>query len=350
MTISFEEKYQAIINKDSSYEGLFFTAVKTTGIFCRPVCTARKPKVENVEFFSTINEALNHGYRPCKLCRPLEQTGKLPGGLQELLDHLIKHPEDKVKDSDLIARGLMPNTVRRWFKKNYGMTFHDYQRKLRLNLAYKQLSAGKSVTHTAYDLGYESVSGFSENIQKVFEAAPSQLPDKEILNVIRITTPLGLMIAAATGKGILMLEFADRKGLEDYLKKISNRLSSTILPGYNDHLVSLEQQLISYFQGKQKTFNLSLQAIGTSFQQEVWGSLVTIPYGSTRTYSTQAELLGRKSAVRAVAAANGQNRIAIAIPCHRVIGKNGELTGYAGGVHRKKWLLDHEQGVMSLGF
>ena len=253
MTISFEEKYQAIINKDSSYEGLFFTAVKTTGIFCRPVCTARKPKIENVEFYSTIGEALDHGYRPCKICRPLEQSGEVPSGLQDLLDHLAKHPENKVKDSDLISRGLMPNTVRRWFKKNYGMTFHDYQRKLRLNLAYKQLSSGKSVTHTAYDLGFESVSGFSENIQKVFESTPSQVPDKEILNVIRITTPLGPMIAAATRNGILMLEFADRTGLEDYLKKISDRLSSTILPGYNDHLISLEQQLVSYFQGKQKT-------------------------------------------------------------------------------------------------
>ena len=350
MTISFEEKYRAIVNKDSSYEGLFFTAVKTTGIFCRPVCTARKPKIENVEFFATINEALNHGYRPCKVCRPLEHNGEAPGGLQDLLNYLTKHPEHRLTDSDLLSRGLVPNTVRRWFKKNYGMTFHGYQRKLRLNLAYKHLSEGKSVTHTAYDLGFESISGFSENVQKVFDTAPSQVSGKEILNVIRITTPLGPMIAAATSTGIFMHDFADRKGLDDYLTKVSKSLSSPVLPGYNDHLISLEQQVDNYFQGKQRTFNLSIQPIGTSFQQEVWNSLISIPYGTTRNYSTQAELLGRKNAVRAVAAANGQNRIAIVIPCHRVIGKNGELTGYAGGIHRKKWLLDYEQGVTNLGF
>ena len=350
MSITFEEKYQAIVNKDSSYEGLFVTAVKTTGIFCRPVCTARKPKIENVEFFSSTKEAIDHGYRPCKVCKPLEYTGKIPDHLQNLLEYIEQNPKAKLKDSDLLSKGLTPNTVRRWFKKNYGMTFHDYQRKLRLNLAHQHLRAGKSVTHTAYDMGFESLSGFSENIQKVFDASPSRVSSKDLINVIRLTTPLGPMIAAATSKGICLLEFADRSGLDTYLDKLNNRLSTTILPGYNDHLLALEQQVAHYFQGSQRNFDLQLQTTGTTFQKEVWDSLMSIPYGVTRTYSEQARQVGRDNATRAVAAANGQNRIAIVIPCHRVIGKDGGLTGYAGGVHRKKWLLDFEQGVMNLGF
>ena len=140
MTLTFEEKYQAILNKDSNYEGLFITAVKTTGIFCRPVCTARKPKIENVEFFDSTKEALDRGYRPCKVCKPMQKEGETPDELKELLDYIEKNPEVKLKDSDLQSRGLEPYTIRRWFKKHYGMTFHNYQSKLRLNYAYDHLS------------------------------------------------------------------------------------------------------------------------------------------------------------------------------------------------------------------
>ena len=150
MTLTFEEKYQAILDKDSSYEGLFITAVKTTGIFCRPVCTARKPKVENVEFFQSAKVALEHGYRPCKVCKPLQASGEIPFELKTLLDGLAQHPEIKLKDKDLKSKGLEPSAVRRWFKKHYGMTFQTYQRKLKLNNAYNHINSGKSVTHTGF--------------------------------------------------------------------------------------------------------------------------------------------------------------------------------------------------------
>lgn len=343
MTLTFEEKYQAILAKDASYEGLFITAVKTTGIFCRPVCPARKPKIENVEFFSSPAAALERGYRPCKVCRPMEHFGQTPDELRLLLESLDKNPENRIMDRDLKGLGLEPNMVRRWFKQNYGMTFQAYQRKLRLKLAHSQLDSGKSVTYTAFDSGYDSLSGFGDSFQKIFSVPPSSAPQKNILNIIRITTPLGVMIAGASREGICMLEFADRKQLKSYIEKLSSKLSAIALPGYNHHLEQLEEQVDDYFQGRSREFDLQLMPAGTDFQKQVWNSLQKIPYGSTSTYSQQAKMLGRPAAVRAVASANGQNPIAMVIPCHRVIGKDGNLTGYAGGLNRKRWLLEHEQ-------
>lgn len=342
MTLTFEEKYQAILKKDSTYEGLFITAVKTTGIFCRPVCTARKPKKENVEFFSSPMEAIDRGYRPCKVCKPMQAADEIPLELKQLLRELEKSSYSKLKDEDIKNKGLEPSTVRRWFKKHYGMTFHSYQRKLRLNNAYDHLNAGKSVTHTAFDNGFDSLSGFSDGFQKVFAASPSKAANQVVMNMIRFTTPLGPMIACATDNGIHLLEFSDRVGLETYVKKLANLMEAVLLPGSNRHLDQLREQVTDYFQGQRKEFNLKLQTTGTEFQNKVWNALQEIPYGETRTYSQQAKLINKPQSVRAVAAANGKNRIAIIIPCHRVIGKDGNLTGYAGGVVRKQWLLEFE--------
>jgi len=348
MTLTFEEKYQAILEKDSSYEGLFITAVKTTGIFCRPVCTARKPKKENVEFYSSPREAIDHGYRPCKVCRPMENSGEVPVGFKQLLRQLEKNPNNKLKDEDLRDKGLEPSTIRRWFKKHYGMTFHSYQRKIRLNTAYNHLNSGKSVTHTAFDTGFDSLSGFSDGFQKIFATSPSKATNQVVLNMIRITTPLGPMIACATDQGICLLEFSDRTDLETYIKKLSHSLKAVLLPGYNAHLDQLQGQVSDYFQGQRKKFTLNIFTPGTEFQKNVWNALQDIPYGETRTYSQQADLINMPRSVRAVASANGKNRIAIIIPCHRVIGKDGNLRGYAGGVLRKKWLLEFENPTPSL--
>lgn len=343
MTLTFKEKYQAILEKDSTYEGLFITAVKTTGIFCRPVCTARKPRIENVEFFDSPQEAIEQGYRPCKVCKPLENSGELPHELMVLIRQISDNPDIKVKDKDLRFYGLEPSNVRRLFKKTYGMTFQDYQRKIRLNTAHSNLNSGKSVTQTAYDTGYESLSGFNDSFRKVFGATPSDAVNKEIIHTLRITTPLGPMIACATDREVCLLEFSDRKDLTNYIKKLSSSLQVVPLPGTNHHLDQLQQQLKDYFQGRRKKFNLKLHTSGTDFQNRVWRALMEIPFGETRSYLQQAQSIGRPESVRAVASANGLNRIAIVIPCHRVIGKDGNLRGYAGGINRKKWLLEFEK-------
>lgn len=213
---------------------------------------------------------------------------------------------------------------------------------LRINTAFQKISKGESVTDTVFNPGFESLSGFNSSVQKVIGSPPSHI-DKNIIHINRFTTPLGSMFACATGKGVCLLEFTMRRMLETEFKDLCKRLNAVILPGENKHLSQLETELAEYFSGTRKQFNVPLHTPGTPFQNDVWQLLQEIPYATTRSYQEQAIKLNRPKAVRAVASANGFNRIAIVIPCHRVIGKNGQLTGYSGGLERKKWLLDFEK-------
>ena len=342
-TLTHKRMYRALVNKDSSYEGIFFAAVKTTNIFCRPTCPARRPKPEHVEFFQSAKEALLHGYRPCKVCKPLEAVGAMPAFIQKLLEEITKHPSKRIGDADLICQRIEPNKVRRWFKANVGVTFAAYQRMSRMKHAYEQLSNGQSVTQTAFDSGYDSLSGFADAFRNLVGDAPSNAHTAKIIVLRRITTPLGPMIAGATDDGICLLEFADRRMLRTELKALQRHFRASVLFGNNAHVDSLERQLREYFDGERKRFDLTLVTPGTGFQQLVWRKLQDIPYGETKSYKRQAEAIGKPEAVRAVANANGCNRIAIVIPCHRVIGEDGKLHGYGGGVWRKKWLLEMER-------
>lgn len=335
--------YEALLNKDVSYEGTFIVAVKTTGIFCRPSCTARKPKKENVEFFKTTKEAISSGYRPCKVCNPLEKMGETPKVIKEILDALNADPSLKFKDWDLIQKGIEPSTIRRWFLKNHGVTFHAYQRMFRINSAFSKIQSGEAITSVAFDAGYESLSGFSDSFKSVFGVSPSNSKGKQIINITRLETPLGTMFACAVAQGICLLEFTDRKALESQLKILAKRINANIIQGANKHFDQLKKELNEYFEGKRKEFTVPLYFPGTDFQQAVWEKLQTIPYGETRSYKQQAIVLQKPEAVRAVGNANGMNRISIIIPCHRVIGEDGHLTGYGGGIFRKQWLLDFER-------
>ena len=172
MDLSIERMYQARLEKDSRFEGIFYTAVKTTGIFCRPSCTARKPKMENVEFFSSSLQALKKGYRPCKVCKPMERLHQTPAVIRLLMDELTSDPSVRYKDTDLVARGLEPHSVRRWFMKNHQMSFHAYQRMYRINSAFKNIQQGGSVTSAAFDSGFESLSGFVDSYKRFFGFSP----------------------------------------------------------------------------------------------------------------------------------------------------------------------------------
>lgn len=335
--------YNAILEKDSSFEGLFFTAVKTTGIFCRPTCRARKPKKKNVEFFKTAKEALAHGYRPCKVCRPLEKPGKTPELIQSVMTEVTRNPSEKLKEQDLRDRGLEPNTVRRWFKKHHGMTFHTYQRMVRINTAFKKIQEGEPITSAAYDSGYESLSGFNESFRTVFGVSPSNLDQAGVIDIGRIETPIGPMICGAGKNGIYLLEFTDRRMLETEITTLAKKLNATPVPGPNKFITQTKEELTEYFEGKRSRFTIPLILNGTPFQKKTWEQLQNIPYGLTRSYKEQAQAMGNSGAVRAVANANGMNKIAIIIPCHRIIGSDGKLTGYGGGLWRKKYLLDHEK-------
>lgn len=338
-----EIMYQAIIEKDTSFEGIFFTAVKTTGIFCRPSCSARKPKIENVEFFSTTKECISRGYRPCKVCRPLEKLHQTPAEIQQIINELSQNPSLRLKDFDLRQRGIEPSYLRRWFLKHHGITFHAYQRMFRINSAFNKIQQGQSVTNTAFDVGFESVSGFGDSFKNIFGVSPKKGKEQRIIHLKRLETPLGTMIACATERGICLLEFSDRKMLETELKDIAKLWNATIIQAENPFFEILERQLSEYFSSHRTEFSVPLHLLGTDFQQKVWTILQTIPYGETRSYKEQAITLGNPQSVRAVANANGMNRISILVPCHRVIGSDGQLTGYGGGIWRKKYLLDLEK-------
>ncbi len=342
--ISDTQMYQALVDKDPSFEGTFIAAVKTTGIFCRPTCTARKPKPENVEFFKTTKEALLSGYRPCKVCKPLEYAGQTPDYVAQILDELNANPSLKYSDWDLEKRNIEPSQMRRWFLKNHGMTFHAFQRVFRINAALKKLKQGDTVTGTAFDAGYNSLSGFGESFKSILGVSPKNSSGKQIIDLARMETPLGPMYACATSKGICLLEFTDRKMLETEFKIIKKKLNADIIYGVNPHLDELKVQLEEYFSAIRKEFSIPLDPIGTDFQKQVWEELALIPYGKTRSYAEQAIALNKPAAIRAIAQANGMNKISILIPCHRVIGSDGKLTGYGGGLWRKKWLLDREKG------
>ncbi|MEO1653003.1 MAG: methylated-DNA--[protein]-cysteine S-methyltransferase [Bacteroidota bacterium] len=343
MALSFEEKYEVIGQSNSEYEGIFFTCVKTTGIFCRPSCRARKPKIENVLFCDTAKEALARGFRPCKVCKPLEKEGETPAYISQLIGELHKDPYLKIKDGDLRDRGLDPHQLRRWFKKHHGLTFQAYQRMLRINEAYKQIKGGDSITGAAFGSGYGSLSGFNEGYKNIFGDSAGKNMDTQVINIVRFTTPLGPMFACASAKGLCLLEFTSRKMLETEFKDLSRRLKSVILPGENEYLDQVQEQLKEYFEGKRKAFEITLDTPGTEFQQKVWQKLREIPYGETWSYLQESHHLNQPEAIRAVAQANGANRISIIIPCHRVIASDGGLGGYGGGLARKKWLLEHEQ-------
>jgi len=340
--VSFEEKYNAIGKKESLYEGLFITAVTTTGIFCRPSCRAKKPKAENVIFYDTPQQAIQNGFRPCKICNPMDLEGDASEDIKSVIRELEETPYLKIKDFDLKQRGIEPSQIRRWFKKNHHMTFHSYQRLLRINKAYNQIKGGNSVTNTAFALGYESLSGFNEECHSIFGKPPKNIKERTVINIIRFTTKLGPMFACATDKGLCLLEFTDRRMLETEFQDLCKRLNAVILPGENKYLDLVQVQVLEYFDGKRKGFTIPLHTPGTEFQQSVWKILQQIPYGETWSYKEQAIKLNKPKAVRAVATANGYNRIAFIIPCHRVIGSNGDLTGYGGGLGRKKWLLQLE--------
>lgn len=338
--------YQALVNKDSQFEGIFFAAIKTTGIFCRPTCTARKPKPENVIYYSSTKEAIANGFRPCKVCHPMKLKGEFPDWLKELMQEINANPNIKLKNADLVERGISSSKARRWFLKNHGMTFQAYLRMQRINQAFGQIKYGDSVTATAFENGYESLSGFGESFKKTTGFAPAESQKKQIIAITRIPTPLGPMLAGAVAEGICLLEFTDRRMLETQLLRLKKYLKAEAVPGDSPHFKILALQLKEYFSGKRKIFNLPFITPGTSFQNSVWKQLLTIPAGSTRSYAEQAKAIGNPKAVRAVARANGDNRLAIIIPCHRVIGSDGKLTGYGGGLWRKEWLLRHEKEVI----
>ncbi len=346
---SASKMYLALTERDGTFDGVFFAAMRTTGIFCRPGCSARTPRQENVEFYPSVRDALVAGYRPCLRCNPMEPKGAAPAWIEPLLKRVEEDPSRRWKDSDLRAAELDPARVRRWFVRNHGLTFQAYQRARRLGLAFGQIRQGEKWEGAAYTHGFESASGFHEAFSKTFEAAPNKVGGVTPIVITRLLTPLGPMIAGANVDGICLLEFADRRMLETQLERVRKWFGSPTVPGTNKHIETLKLELDKYFTGALREFTIPISLMGTEFQLAAWKQLMKIPYAATISYEAQARAMGRPGAQRAVGKANGDNRIAIVVPCHRVVKQNGDLCGYGGGLWRKKFLLDLEQGQRELG-
>jgi AraC family transcriptional regulator, regulatory protein of adaptative response / methylated-DNA-[protein]-cysteine methyltransferase len=338
--------YRALSNRDTRFEGIFYVAVKTTGIFCRPVCSARTPKAENVEYFASPQEAMVAGYRPCLRCRPLDKEKRRPAIVERLCEAVEQSPTGKLSDVELRDFGIDPSTARRQFQRHFGMTFHAYHRARRLGLALSEVREGGAVIEAQVNNGFESASGFWEAFKRVFGAPPSRADQVDCLQARWIETPLGAMLALAGQEGLHLLEFIDRRELESEITALRARIKYAIVPGNNAHLEKISQELQDYFAGRGAAFTVPLIVGGTAFEREVWAKLQTIPPGKTWSYAQLAHSIGNPRAVRAVGRANGRNSLAVVIPCHRVIRSDGNLCGYGGGIWRKQWLLDHERKIV----
>lgn len=341
-----DEFFRALERRDPSYEGIFVVGVKTTGIFCRPTCPARKPLRSNVEFFPGAREALYAGFRPCLRCKPMSTTRNVPSLVERLRLQVEQCLSEPLRDRDLVEMGIDPSTARRQFQRYFGMSFHAYQRARRMGSALAAVRNGSNVLDTQLAHGFESPSGFREAFAKLFGAAPSKASGVHCLLARWIETPLGAILALANDSGLYVLDWVDRRGLEREILRLRTKTKFAIVPGDHPMLDRAEREIGEYFAGTRRAFTLTLAPRGTDFQRRVWEALLQIPPGETRSYAEIAKSIGEPKAVRAVARANGDNFRGIVIPCHRVIGSDGSLTGYGGGLARKQWLLDHERSQL----
>jgi len=316
--------------------------VKTTGIFCRLTCPARKPKRTNVVFFECKDAAQEAGFRPCLRCKPLDIKRPASGALEILRDSIKAEPDRRWNTEDLKALGYDPSTVRRAFQREYGVTFVQYARSQRLGLAVATLRQGGSVMDAQLDAGYESGSGFRDAVSRLIGDAPMRTTARQILTAQWLDTPIGAMLGVADDAGVHLLEFAERKALPNEIERLRKRVGP-ISFGRHPMLDGLAEQVERYFSGSLSSFTVPVVQKGTAFESRVWDALRQIPSGETRSYGALARAMDRPEAVRAVARANGANQVAIIVPCHRVIGADGSMTGYGGKIWRKQWLLEHER-------
>ncbi|HXC98445.1 MAG TPA: methylated-DNA--[protein]-cysteine S-methyltransferase [Verrucomicrobiae bacterium] len=340
-SLSEAEMERAWRARDAGYDGLFFFGVKTTGIVCRPSCPSR-PQRRHLEFFHKLGEAIGAGYRPCKRCRPELAGGTPPEWVAKLMDRAAS-AEAPVRANDLQELGVTAERARRWFQGHYGMTFAAWCRGIRLAGAFTQIRRGEPLDDVILGNGFESHSGFRTAFARTFGRPPGRARNGDCLRAALLDTPLGPMLAAASSTALCQLEFADRRGLERSYAEMRKRFGLPVVPGENEIIKTLRAELREWFEGKLRKFSVPVNICGTPFQERVWKELQRIPYGRTASYLEIARRVGKPAAVRAVARANGTNRLYLLVPCHRVIAKDGELSGYGGGVWRKRALLELER-------
>lgn len=342
-----ETLYAALLARDGRYDGHVFVCVSSTGIFCRLTCPARKPNPENCTFFRSAGECLQAGFRPCKRCHPLQIEAEADPLVVHLLAQMDEREGFRWSEDELLRLGQDPSTVRRSFKRHFGMTFLEMARQRRLRDGFQALSAGEKVIAAQHDANFESPSAFRDAFARLLGCAPSDLRTNSQLQATWVATPLGDMLAVSSRSHLHLLEFVDRKALPAELKRLQAATGQALGIGRLEPSEQAGHELSAYFTGQHSTFATPLALSGSPFTKQVWHELRKIPPGQTRSYSQIAQAIGRPAAVRAVAKANGANQIALMIPCHRVIGADGSLTGYGGGLWRKQKLIEIEKRLQA---
>jgi len=330
--------WAAFERRDRSWDGRVIGAVKTTGIYCKPSCPARRPKREHVEFFATAEEARAAGYRSCMRCKP-DEVGRDREAVARAVK-LIEAAEDLLTLDELAgAVGYAPHHFQRIFKRDLGVSPAEYARGLRNQRTQTALMANGRVTDAVYDAGYSGPSSFYSDAKERLGMTPSAWRDGGRGETIRWTyfdSPLGQMMIAATTRGICRLTFDDSP--DALLRFFPN---ATIVED-SGGLKELVEGALEAIERPLAAHELPIDVAGTAFQEAVWRELRKIPVGETRSYAQIAAAIGQPKAVRAVGTANGDNHVAVLIPCHRVIRSDGSLGGYAGGLDRKRMLLAAE--------
>ncbi|CAB3752394.1 bifunctional DNA-binding transcriptional regulator/O6-methylguanine-DNA methyltransferase Ada [Paraburkholderia humisilvae] len=338
------DRWAAVARHDAQADGAFFYAVKTTGVFCRPSCASRQPRRENVEFFATPDDARAAGYRDCKRCQP----GGLPREM-EIVNRacavLDADPQQRLTLAQLSdAVHVSAFHLQRLFKRVVGVSPRQYQAAQRGAALRDALQRGANVTRATVDAGFGSPSRMYDTAPAELGMAPSAYRRKGAGLVVHYTgafTALGVVLVAATGRGICKIAFGDDEA--ELVAGLRDEFANAELVEDAAKLAPFVAQIDAYLSGSRQRIDLPLDIAPTAFQQRVWDALRRIPYGETRSYAEIAEAVGSPQAVRAVAGACASNPVALAIPCHRVLHKDGSLSGYRWGAQRKAALLDAER-------
>jgi AraC family transcriptional regulator, regulatory protein of adaptative response / methylated-DNA-[protein]-cysteine methyltransferase len=340
-----DDRWAAVVRRDPAVDGAFYYSVRTTGVYCRPTCAARRARRENVRFHETWADAERAGFRPCKRCRPrAAPPAHQQAALVAKACRLIESAEDAPPLGALAAAvGLSPHHFHRLFTATTGLTPKAYGAAHRANRMREELANGATVTRAIHEAGYGSSGRFYEAARGVLGMSPRAFRGRGVGETIRFAVgdcSLGSVLVAASDAGVCAVLLGDDP--DALVRDVQERFRNAALVAGDAEFEGWVAAVVGLVEAPRLGHALPLDVRGTAFQQRVWQALGDIPPGSTRTYADVAAAIGAPKAVRAVARACAANPIAVAIPCHRVVRRDGGPSGYRWGVERKRALLDRE--------
>jgi AraC family transcriptional regulator, regulatory protein of adaptative response / methylated-DNA-[protein]-cysteine methyltransferase len=340
-----EQQWDAVISRDARRDGEFVFAVSTTGVYCRPSCPARRPRRENVAFYSRPEQAEKAGFRACLRCRPRSISGNPQSDLAKQICRYIEQHLDEPVTLERLGKVFRqsPFHLQRRFKAALGITPREYADSCRMRLLKRNLQAGDNVTRAMYDAGYGSSSRLYEKTSSQLGMTPDKYRRGAIAASIRYAledSPLGRMLIAATEKGICSIQFGASD--EELLEGLKREFPFAVRKADEGAMQAWVGSILSKMTGKELNATLPLDIRATAFQRRVWTYLQSIPFGKTKSYGEVAKAIGQPRAFRAVARACATNPVAVAIPCHRVVREDGSASGYRWGAERKQALLELE--------